>query len=213
MKNEVFSVRNTDMDVYQFLHFMNLLGMGYQNRSELYTVIYLDDNSVSGLFSTHSMGIVLSYKEAVRLIQKHKKDEIVPTVTTKDNFKPQPRFHKKRKPVPKRKKVDIIINYNDGSSYTIKDVGEMTFAVNIVNIVKVKKIFNSKDGKSFINSYEDTDISSDFINNVLIKTPKGLIFVSKRKENDYVVTDYRLNTKSTTSFVTFDFFLNKLKEE
>lgn len=203
MKNEVFSVRNTDMDDYQFLHLMNLLGMGYQNRSELYTVIYLDNNSVSGLFSPWLMGIVLSYKEAVRLIQKHKNDEIVPNA--KGNFKPQPRFHKKRKPVPVRKKVDIIINYNDGSSYTIKDVSEMTFAVNIINIVKVKKIFNSKGGKSFINSYEDTDISKDFINNVRIKTPKGLIFVLNSQENNYCVNDHRLNTKYTASFATFDF--------
>lgn len=172
MKNEVFSVRNTDMDDYQFLHLMNLLGMGYQNRSELYTVIYLDNNSVSGLFSRWLMGIILSYKEAVRLIQKHKNDEIVPNA--KGNFKPQPRFHKKRKPVPVREKSDLIITYVDGSKYSLKNVKGLSIYNGEIRVIQYMDI--TKDGKIFQSS--NTLIPVGEVDVLHLKTPKGKYLIS-----------------------------------
>lgn len=94
----------------------------------------------------------------------------------------KPRFHKKRKPVPSRKKTDITVFYGTGEKYTLKNakslvVHKQTFYVSIAT--ELKNGFS--EGKTFI-------FTTDNVDSLLVKTPKGSYTLDSMGDGEYVLT-------------------------
>lgn len=100
----------------------------------------------------------------------------------KETYTAKPRFHKKRKPVPSRKKTDITVFYGTGEKYTIKNakslvVHKQTFYVSIAT--ELKNGFS--EGKTFI-------FTTDNVDSLLVKTPKGSYTLDYMGDGEYVLT-------------------------
>ena len=118
--------------------------------------VYLcaDAGIEGGQHNPHAREIV-SYEEFYTLL----KDKY----PLKKEKSPSPSFHKKRIPVPVRKKVDVVVNYRDGSKYSFKDVVYWS-AGNLHLFVKVRDTVTGG-----INVSTATKIDKKYIEKVVIK--------------------------------------------
>lgn len=107
---------------------------------------------------------IVSYEEFYSLLK-----EEYPLVKEKS---PSPRFHKKRIPVPVRKKVDVVVKYLDGSRYCFKDVVYWNATENCF-YVKERKVV-SEGIESSIGTY----IDKKYIQLINIKEIDGTINIS-----------------------------------
>lgn len=107
---------------------------------------------------------IVSYEEFYSLLK-----EKYPLVKEKS---PSPRFHKKRIPVPVRKKVDVVVKYKDGSRYSFKDVVYWN-ATEDCFYVKERKVVSEG-----IESSVATYIDKKYIQSVNIKEIDGTVYIS-----------------------------------
>lgn len=84
--------------------------------------------------------------------------------------KPVPRFHKKRKKPPIRKKTDVVVFYENGSTYTIKSVENVLFEID--RCVISKRDFTAPGVQARL------ALLLKDVEKLLIKSPKGVITAS-----------------------------------
>lgn len=94
----------------------------------------------------------------------------------------KPRFHKKRKPVPVRKKTDITVYYSTGEKYTVKNVKAWYVKGENISIGLAPEMKNGYfEGKSFYFSTENVD-------SFLVKTPKGNYTLDSVGDGEFILT-------------------------
>ncbi|BBK09211.1 hypothetical protein [Klebsiella phage 05F01] len=126
-----------------------------------HTIFLCGDVGIEGGRHNANLREIVSYEEFYSLLkEKH------PLVKEKS---PSPRFHKKRIPVPVRKKVDVVVKYKDGSRYCFKDVVYWNATENSF-YVKERKVV-SEGIESSIGTY----IDKKYIQSVNIKEIGGSV--------------------------------------
>lgn len=94
----------------------------------------------------------------------------------------KPRFHKKRKPVPVRKKTDITIYYSTGEKYTVKNVKALYVKGETVSIGLTPEVKNGYfEGKSL-------GFSTGNVDSFLVKTPKGNYTLDSVGDGEFILT-------------------------
>lgn len=94
----------------------------------------------------------------------------------------KPRFHKKRKPVPVRKKTDITVYYSTGEKYTVKNVKALYVKGDSLNIAFMPETKNGYlEGKCLVFSTENVD-------SFLVKTPKGNYTLDSVGSGEFILT-------------------------
>lgn len=94
----------------------------------------------------------------------------------------KPRFHKKRKPVPVRKKTDITVYYSTGEKYTLKNVRALYVKGESVSVGLTPEAKNGYfEGKVIYFSTENVD-------SFLVKTPKGNYTIDSVGDNEFILT-------------------------
>lgn len=94
----------------------------------------------------------------------------------------KPRFHKKRKPVPVRKKTDITVYYSTGEKYTVKNVKALYVEGDSLSIAFMPETKNGYlEGKSLGFSTENVD-------SFLVKTPKGNYTLDSVGDGEFILT-------------------------
>lgn len=141
------------------------------NRGNDNHITFLNDTgTIEGSHGNHLGLEMVSFDEFYELFKDHYE-------TNKEvNKTPSPRYHKKRTPVPVRKKVDVVVKYLDGSRYCFKDVVYWNATENCF-YVKERKVV-SEGIESSIGTY----IDKKYIQSVNIKEidgPVNIVSVSK----------------------------------
>ncbi len=94
----------------------------------------------------------------------------------------KPRFHKKRKPVPVRKKTDITVYYSTGEKYTIKNVKALCVKGDTICIGLTPEVKNGYfEGNSF-------GFTTGNVDSFLVKTPKGNYTLDSVGDNEFILT-------------------------
>lgn len=94
----------------------------------------------------------------------------------------KPRFHKKRKPVPVRKKTDITVYYSTGEKYTIKNVKALCVKGDAICIGLTPEVKNGYfEGNSF-------GFTTGNVDSFLVKTPKGSYTLDSVGDNEFILT-------------------------
>lgn len=94
----------------------------------------------------------------------------------------KPRFHKKRKPVPVRKKTDITVYYSTGEKYTIKNVKALCVKGDTICIGLTPEVKNGYfQGNSF-------GFTTGNVDSFLVKTPKGSYTLDSVGDNEFILT-------------------------
>lgn len=94
----------------------------------------------------------------------------------------KPRFHKKRKPVPVRKKTDITVYYSTGEKYTVKNVKALYVKGDSLSIAFMPETKNGYlEGKSL-------DFSTENVDSFLVKTPKGNYTLDSVGDGEFILT-------------------------
>lgn len=94
----------------------------------------------------------------------------------------KPRFHKKRKPVPVRKKTDITVYYSTGEKYTIKNVKALCVKGDTICIGLTPEVKNGYfEGNSF-------GFTTGNVDSFLVKTPKGSYTLDSVGDNEFILT-------------------------
>ncbi|MBS3974545.1 MAG: hypothetical protein KGZ89_06755 [Actinobacteria bacterium] len=94
----------------------------------------------------------------------------------------KPRFHKKRKPVPVRKKTDITVYYSTGEKYTLKNVKALYVKGENVNVGLTPEAKNGYfEGKVVY-------FSTGNVDSFLVKTPKGNYTLDSVGDGEFILT-------------------------
>lgn len=93
--------------------------------------------------------------------------------------KPMPRYHRKRKPVPKRTVTTAKIYYNDGSTYTVKHVDKVVCYGGKVSL------FGRQDLTEGIEDSRLVKIDARLLRNIVVKSPSQVTQI----ERDFVQGD------------------------
>ena len=141
------------------------------NRGNDNHITFLNDTGViDGSHGNHFGLEMISFDEFYELFKCHYE-------TTKEVKKtPSPRYHRKRIPVPVRKKVGAVVKYLDGSRYCFKDVVYWNATENCF-YVKERKVVSEG-----IESSVGTHIDKKYIQSVNIKEIEGPVNISSVRD-------------------------------
>lgn len=92
---------------------------------------------------------------------------------------PKPRYHRKRKPVPKRTVTTAKVYYKDGSTYTVKHVGKVVCYGGKVSL------FGRQDVTEGIEDSRLVKIDARLLRNIVVKSPSQVTQI----ERDFVQGD------------------------
>lgn len=133
---------------------------------------YLTGWTASG--ATHAGYYKLSPKQFVNVLLGEEMNKEIKVA--------KPRFHKKRKPVPIRKKTDITVYYSTGEKYTLKNVRALYVKGESVSVGLTPEAKNGYfEGKVIYFSTENVD-------SFLVKTPKGNYTIDSVGDNEFILT-------------------------
>lgn len=126
----------------------------------------------------------------------------------------KPRYHKKRKPVPKRKKTDVKILYStlgfDGDSYTIKNVFKIQKAGMYIDILSNNKTFDgglmSTVSKFLVDDVAELQVKTPYGNVDFMRQSRVVWEYAEDLPDAFHIEDRRNNLLD--SFVSADFIYN-----
>lgn len=98
---------------------------------------------------------------------------------TEEAKDPKPRYHHKRKPVPKRTVTTAKIYYNDGSTYTVKHVDKVVCYGGKVSM------FGRQDVTEGIEDSRLVKIDARLLRNIVVKSPSQVTQI----ERDFIQGD------------------------